>query len=1235
MADKVVRRLADTSRNAINDTQINAKPLASPISSVMQTKSLKNEDELQRKEEDDLIQKFSATIQREPVFDGGGEKPDDDDLAVQKKCQECEKEDAVQRKPASGISSDESFDVESNLNSSKNSGSPIAPDARRQMENSFGTDFSDVRVHTDNKAVQMSKALNAQAFTHKDDVYFNSGKYDPHGTEGKKLLAHELTHTVQQGAAVRRKPAVDANQKAGAKEETAPTTSEVVDISSGLFAPSDRVKEEIQKAGNQGIDVRVMVPSISGEGKIKIRVDSRGNFDAVNGQRGYMPVLNEWAKQLGGLYLRFTVKDNAITGGFVSPSLKGGNASEWIKKFKENSALLGGLGLKVGKLPDPVNEFSGSTFRIGFTEGQVEVGGIVDAKFNFSLENGSKPRIDAIADVNVKGVAKGQLVLDNTKERLTGEVSLAVEFKDFTGNVNVKYNEDGSIDIHGKATYNANKLSGEIDLVSTDVQSANNFAKDAIKAAGGKENVQNAAPPQAAPAPKEGKKDRALAAVGQLQFHLTDWFAGTVNVIVDGKGDITVIGKIAPPAEVELFKQKDYDKELVSLEVEAGYGIPVVGTIGVFAGVSLSAVAYIGPAKLYNIEILGTYSTDPEVQKSIQISGSINISAYAGLRLRAEGGAKLTVVSHDLKLGVGVNADVGVKAYADARPTIGYREPGEFYISGTAEMVAQPMLGLSGDFFIELDAPWWSPIDDDRWVWPIGSKEWPLSDPIGLSATMKDYVLGSGTAPDIEFKKPEFDPSKFMTKMVDKELPEKAGDSKGGKGEFKEDGSIAKPEIPDPNAVAADVGAGGKQAGGAKVSPFKDKQKKPQPDAKAQQEAMLLFSEGAKKLVAVKGPLSKADLRKELDKIEVSVPGLRYQVRLDSNHWKVTSYAKGVDNPKPFRVSAIVTDEDKKEEHKEATLDTISAALQEIETEGKKEIDEGEVTVREAEGIKNKVNADHPSVIKISSVRDGGPSWDFEYVQLSTASISKGSVAMDDVKVGAYYKTSDGKDFFKILSVGKPYVMASKVRDGKEVKLNLETFLKAVTEKRMELTTKAEISKITPEKRYLPVSWNPGNESIRPALYLNPGWTERSKTKRDAEVSGIQQRVARVQKTIKPSRLDDWKELENQGKVDPDADIDNYSPFMVSYDVDHEPDLAISWNEKGDNNSDDEARRFSAMSESNLRVVTKRYNLTKGRKKYFLWVGKDFESAKANTPKDSRTINGERYLDAANGNPIP
>ncbi len=95
--------------------------------------------------------------------------------------------------------------VESSLESTKGGGSPMSGDTKSEMESGFGADFGSVRIHTGNDAVQMSENLNAQAFTHGNDIYFNDGNYNPGTESGKHLLAHELTHTVQQGASVQRK----------------------------------------------------------------------------------------------------------------------------------------------------------------------------------------------------------------------------------------------------------------------------------------------------------------------------------------------------------------------------------------------------------------------------------------------------------------------------------------------------------------------------------------------------------------------------------------------------------------------------------------------------------------------------------------------------------------------------------------------------------------------------------------------------------------------------------------------------------------------------------------------------------------------------------------------------------------------------------------------------------------------------------------------------------------------
>ena len=107
-------------------------------------------------------------------------------------------QDGVQaRSEAEGF--DVSDDFEAELAATKGGGGSIPTPAREEMESAFGADFSSVRLHTDNHAVSMSRKINAYAFTHSNDIYFNEGMFNPSTDVGKHLLAHELTHTIQQG----------------------------------------------------------------------------------------------------------------------------------------------------------------------------------------------------------------------------------------------------------------------------------------------------------------------------------------------------------------------------------------------------------------------------------------------------------------------------------------------------------------------------------------------------------------------------------------------------------------------------------------------------------------------------------------------------------------------------------------------------------------------------------------------------------------------------------------------------------------------------------------------------------------------------------------------------------------------------------------------------------------------------------------------------------------------------
>ncbi|MEH1828104.1 MAG: DUF4157 domain-containing protein [Nostoc sp.] len=89
-------------------------------------------------------------------------------------------------------------DLETSIQQERGGGQPLSDDIRQPMEQSFGTDFSGVKIHTDSRSDQLNQSIQARAFTTGQDIFFRQGEYAPESYGGKELLAHELTHVVQQ-----------------------------------------------------------------------------------------------------------------------------------------------------------------------------------------------------------------------------------------------------------------------------------------------------------------------------------------------------------------------------------------------------------------------------------------------------------------------------------------------------------------------------------------------------------------------------------------------------------------------------------------------------------------------------------------------------------------------------------------------------------------------------------------------------------------------------------------------------------------------------------------------------------------------------------------------------------------------------------------------------------------------------------------------------------------------------
>jgi hypothetical protein len=117
--------------------------------------------------------------------------------------------------------------VERSIDQARGGGHGMDHGTRTRMESGFGADFSGVRIHTDNRADALSQSLSARAFTTGGDVFFRQGEYNPGTSGGRALLAHELTHVVQQnGDGLQRKMTV--SEPGDAHEVEADRVAEVI-----------------------------------------------------------------------------------------------------------------------------------------------------------------------------------------------------------------------------------------------------------------------------------------------------------------------------------------------------------------------------------------------------------------------------------------------------------------------------------------------------------------------------------------------------------------------------------------------------------------------------------------------------------------------------------------------------------------------------------------------------------------------------------------------------------------------------------------------------------------------------------------------------------------------------------------------------------------------------------------------------------------------------------------------
>ncbi|MGB3637137.1 MAG: DUF4157 domain-containing protein [Rivularia sp. (in: cyanobacteria)] len=204
-----------------SDVKLNRKPLSYDMSQVSfrpQAKLTINQPGDAYEQEADKVARevvgtinqpsIQQNIQREEIPEEEEEnlqmKPLDTNILQREEIPEEEEENLQMKSMVQRQSSQEMTatpDLETSIQQARGSGQTLPDNVKQPMESAFGNDFSQVNIHTDTQSHQLNESIQARAFTTGNDIFFREGAFNPTSQDGQELIAHELTHVVQQGGA--------------------------------------------------------------------------------------------------------------------------------------------------------------------------------------------------------------------------------------------------------------------------------------------------------------------------------------------------------------------------------------------------------------------------------------------------------------------------------------------------------------------------------------------------------------------------------------------------------------------------------------------------------------------------------------------------------------------------------------------------------------------------------------------------------------------------------------------------------------------------------------------------------------------------------------------------------------------------------------------------------------------------------------------------------------------------
>lgn len=642
-------------------------------------------------------------------------------------------------------------------------GFPLDDSSQASMGSRFGEDFGDVRLHTDQGSARAAEDLGASAFTTGRDIYFGQNAYDPESPQGKSLLAHELTHVVQQSRGA---------------------------VRPGISQPGDVSEREAESVGNailQGQDFSIAPHSANSA--VQMQEENRpaptpAETETPPATRTPSPPTRPGEYALTIVGVSIPIPFNRIPRRFKKegkievPDI---TRLPGLRRFRIPGLKSLKLGINLDENDQPVGGDFSVDLAIPPLDGQGS--GSIDQAGNASGSASVTFRSNKIPGLRETTLTAG---IKNDDFSIEGDIGF--DLPKVTGSLHYKYaNKKHSG--KGKAEYQGKKLRGAIEVIMSEA----------------------------------GK----ISGSGSLDMELFKGLRGKADVAVDEKRNIQVKGKLAVPGEVELFPEKKYEKNFFTFEKKFplwGITIPVIDVnVGIFAEIHAGAGfrSKFGPGVLRNIELTGEFGTDPEAATEFGLGGEFFVPAAAEVVANVGGGIGLGLLIADITGGIEAVGVAGLYTALTVRPNFKYAG-GKYIISGMAELAGVAQLKFGINAFAKIDVGVWL-FKGTVWRkdWTLAEWIWNTGLNVALRANIS-YTLGEDFAPEISFETGKVDPEAFIKDVMPESgtpvpappkppVPDKASFTAEGKTGKQKAGAAPKaPATKRPGAPRA-----GKQSGAA------------------------------------------------------------------------------------------------------------------------------------------------------------------------------------------------------------------------------------------------------------------------------------------------------------------------------------------------------------------------------------------------------------------------------------